>query len=108
VLTIKGGGQQSAVEVEQGAITKNSGNRLQVLSQLRSSGVEVGGREKNGPKRGNKAIMGFRINDLTQKTKPKQSQNKAIKSFRFGWRLQNKAKTKPLSPLNCGWVEKQI
>jgi hypothetical protein len=47
------------------------------------------------------------INELTQETKPKQSQNKAIKSFGLEGYLQNKAKTKPLSPFKSGWVKKQ-
>jgi len=58
-----------------------------------------GGCEKC-PKRSNKATRCRRINDLTQKTNPFQTQNKATKSFRFELGFWNKAKTKPPSPLD--------
>ena len=44
-----------------------------------------------------KATRLFRINYLTQKPKPNQTQNKATKSFRFDFYFWNKAKTKPPS-----------
>lgn len=62
---------------------------------------------KIGPERANKAIARCEINDLTQKTKPIQSQFKASKSFRSDGRSQNKAKAKLLSPLDSRCVKKQ-
>lgn len=55
----------------------------------------------------NKPNIPCEINDLTHKTNPKQTQNKASKSFISDGCLQNKAKTIELSPLDCGRVKKQ-
>jgi len=59
----------------------------------------VAGRPRKISKRSNKANRFSRINDLTQKTNPYQTQNKATKSFKFDLAFWNKAKTKPASPL---------
>jgi hypothetical protein len=56
--------------------------------------------EKIAPKWSNKAIMRCEINDLTQKTNPKQSQFKLAKSFRSDMASENKANSRPLSPLD--------
>lgn len=70
----------------------------------RGQGASV---KEEGVKTANKAMMRREINDLTPKTKREQSQFRAVKSFRFDGRLQNKPKTKPVSPLDRGCVKKQ-
>jgi hypothetical protein len=54
---------------------------------------------KKGQTTLNKPIMVPEISNLTQKTNPKQTQNRAIKSFIFRVFLGNKPKTKPLNRL---------
>ncbi len=54
-----------------------------------------------------KPTIVLRINNITSRTKPKQSQNKAKKSFRIDLPLENKAKTKPRSPLDLICPKKQ-
>jgi hypothetical protein len=50
-------------------------------SRAGESKIMLGGRQKKGQKGLNKANRSHEINDLTQKTNPKQTQNKANKSF---------------------------